>query len=96
MLKDGLKPNIFVYNSMMNVNVGDLDEVQRYYRHMQVAILNSVIICKFFYFRLYYIQFVNRAIMTPHMERTRGEGSCFELFREGENLMWKAGCRNYS
>lgn len=37
MLKDGLKPNNFVYNSMMNVNVGDLDEVQRYYQHMQGA-----------------------------------------------------------
>lgn len=46
MLKDGLKPNTFVYNSMMNVNVGDLDEVQRYYQHMQVAILNSVIVHK--------------------------------------------------
>ena len=40
-LKDGFKPNVFVYNSIMNVNVGDLDEVQNYYRHMQVAILNS-------------------------------------------------------
>ncbi|KAG0563918.1 hypothetical protein KC19_8G069400 [Ceratodon purpureus] len=37
MLKDGFKPNIFIYNSMMNVNVGDLDEVQRYYEHMQGA-----------------------------------------------------------
>ena len=44
MLKDGFKPNIFIYNSMMNINVGDLDEVQHYYQHMQVAILNSVII----------------------------------------------------
>jgi hypothetical protein len=42
MLKDGFKPNIFIYNSMMNINVGDLDEVQHYYQHMQVAILNSV------------------------------------------------------
>lgn len=38
MLKDGFQPNVFIYNSMMNVNVGDLVEVQRYYQHMQVAI----------------------------------------------------------
>ncbi|XP_024359813.1 pentatricopeptide repeat-containing protein At5g02830, chloroplastic isoform X2 [Physcomitrium patens] len=37
MLKDGFKPNVFVYNSLMNVSVGDLDEVQRYYQHMQGA-----------------------------------------------------------
>lgn len=43
MLKDGFKPNVFVYNSLMNVSVGDLDEVQRYYQHMQVTILSCVV-----------------------------------------------------
>jgi hypothetical protein len=34
MIKGGIIPNVFVYNSLMNVNVGDMDEVQRLYDHM--------------------------------------------------------------
>lgn len=43
MLKDGFKFNVFVYNSLMNVSVGDLDEVQCYYQYMQVIILSCVV-----------------------------------------------------
>jgi len=84
MVKDGIKPNIFVYNSIMNVNVGDLDEVQRYYQHMEVPILNSAIICNFSIF--YYNIFTSSigAMITPLMQGPECEGSCFELFGEGE------------
>ncbi|XP_024360773.1 pentatricopeptide repeat-containing protein At5g02830, chloroplastic [Physcomitrium patens] len=37
MLNDGFEPNRFVYNSIMNVNVGNLSEVRRYFQHMQGA-----------------------------------------------------------
>lgn len=46
MLNDGFEPNRFVYNSIMNVNVGNLSEVRRYFQHMQVATLTSVITYK--------------------------------------------------
>jgi hypothetical protein len=36
MLETGFKANVYIYNSMMNVHVGDIDEVQYYYQHMQV------------------------------------------------------------